>query len=98
MRGKDRVQQSQIVGHIFCQDHAFLRKEEANMVKLVIIAVLLAGVSTYALHSERASATASLPATKFDQLNTEANVSMRSFHLPQVNGKVAALHSGKAVR
>ena len=57
------------------------------MVKLVIIAVMLAGISTYALHSERASVTASLPATKFDQLNTEANVTMRSFHLPQVNGK-----------
>ena len=58
------------------------------MVKLLTLAALLAGISTYVLHSERASVTAPLPTTKFDQLNTEANVTMRSFHLPQVNGKI----------
>ena len=39
------------------------------MVKLLTLAALLAGISTYVLHSERASVTAPLPTTKFDQLN-----------------------------
>jgi hypothetical protein len=65
-----------------------LSKEPNNMAKLLIVAVLLAGVSTFVLHSKHTSVTTTLPTTKFDQLKIKANVTMRSFHLPQVNGKV----------
>jgi hypothetical protein len=57
------------------------------MVKWLIVAVLL-GALTYVFGSEHVSVTSPLPPTKFYQLKTKTNVTMRSFHLPQVNGKV----------
>ena len=57
------------------------------MVKLLIVAVLL-GASTYILHSKHGSVMAPVPPAKVDQLKTKINVTMRSFYLPQVNGKV----------
>ena len=57
------------------------------MVKLLIVTVLL-GAATYILHSKNASVTAPLPITNFEQFKTKTNVTMRSFHLPQVDGKV----------
>ena len=58
------------------------------MVKLLMAAVLVGGISTYVVHSKHTSVTLPLPPTKFHELKSQASVRMRSFHLPQVNGKV----------
>ena len=58
------------------------------MVKLLIAAVLLGGFSTYVVHSKHTSNTLPLSTTKFHELKNQARVNMRSFHLPQVNGKM----------
>ena len=63
------------------------REKGSSMVKLLIAAVLLGGFSTYVVHSKHTSNTLPLPTT-VHEFKSQARVNMRSFHLPQVNGKM----------